>query len=288
MKQFVSIVFILFALQACKKHPHFPPHNCPKPAGCQLSWMHTSNAEATQNSGEPATTAVIFRDESGRPVTYSGYATNFTRRTTNLITYSGNRMIFTDSARGFKRLEVWLNACGQPDSTSWYKITDDYGQYPANIKFHYNSAKQLTRFVTYLTFSHGIVPFEATIHRDSYGNVTSIDDNAHRIELTYDYAAPVANMQWHTISAAFPEWAAVLILDQLGMIGFKTSHLPKTLQNWQGDYRFEHLAFSNFVLNGNKALSFEVRTHEPGSTDNGALRYVITSGWWCGHGGKGK
>ncbi|WP_423736644.1 hypothetical protein [Chitinophaga caseinilytica] len=244
--------------------------------------MFTSNAQATHNSGEPAVTAVIEKDGLGRPSKYRGYATNFSKLRTNYITYTGNRMTFTDSADGFKRLEVLFNACGQPDSTSWFQPVDGTWEYAANLKFRYNSGRELTGFIAYVPVSHGIIPFETNILRDGYGNVTGIDDGgAHGTYITYDYTKPNPDLRWSRITASFPEWAAVTILDQMGMINFKTSHLPKTLQEWQGDYKFEDIYFENFVINGGKVSSYDVRRNAPGSPDHGAFQYTITAAWTC-------
>lgn len=277
----VILLLAILCLQACRKNPYFPHHRCPQPQNCQLAMMYTSKGQATHNSGEPANPAIIVRDASGKPIKYKGYPTDFSKLTTNNISYSGNRMIFTDSALGIKRLEVWLNECGQPDSTSWYDLEHEY-QYPANIKYYYNSAKQLTRFVAHIQTAYGLWPFEAHIQRDSHGNVTAINDGAHRIEYTYDYTAPRPNLQWYTISSAYPEWGALYVLDQLGMIGFKTSHLPYRMENWQGDYQMESIFFTNWVLDGNKATSYEVRRYDPGSSDHNTHLFTLTSAWTCG------
>lgn len=286
MKQIPVILFLAcLSLLACKKNPHFPQQNCPEPADCQLTALHTTVGLSRVSEG-PEYSSEIFRGSDGRPVKHRGYLTAWGVPYVSNITYSGNRMTLTDSATGIKRMDVWFNACSQPDSATWYD-TGLPNEIPARTRYKYNSSKKLTSFVvTYNESIPGGVVKEAQVIRDAHGNVLKLTDGSSITEWTYNYNAPIKPAQIYYLTPSQPTWSATFLLEQFGSIDLKPRHLPKTIASNMGGYQFATESIANVVISSGKVISYDHRTgSDPASGEH--LR-TVTLSYQCRSGHPGK
>lgn len=276
-----ALLLVAISSAACKK-PHYPPHTgkCPEPANCQLTVMHTTQGNGPRSGGLPENSAEITRDAANRPIKYRGYATAWEAPTVNNISYPGNRMVLTDSASGQKQMEVWLNACGQPDSLAWYALGTTY-DHPHQVYYHYNADKKLTGFRSiYNAFTPYQTVHNIDIKRDAHGNVLEMTDGMTFVKWTYDYSKPTPPLQFGYQSSVTAYWSSTIILEQFGLIDFRPRHLPKTKQDCMNGYVFTPTMFTNFVISGEKLLSYEVWAKPEESTE-WLYGNTITLTWNC-------
>lgn len=276
----LAMLLAAASLAACRK-PHGPSHpgKCPEPANCQMTIMHTTQGNGPRSEGLPENTAEITRDAHNRPVKYRGYATGWERPFTHNISYPGNRMVLTDSATGRKSMEVWLNACGQPDSLVFYP----HGfpeEYPHKAYYEYGPDKKIKRIRSvYSAFTTFPSDHVIEIHRDEHGNVLEMTDGSSFTKWTYDYDQPTEPLQFGYLTAVTPQWAGTITLERFGLIDFRPKHLPKTMQDCMNGYLLSPVRFSDFVISRGKVLSYHLRDAQ--SDPNSPYFITITHTWSC-------
>lgn len=279
MKQIPTLLFLAcLSLLACKKNPHHPQQRCPEPLDCQLTVLHTTQGIGRHSDG-PEVSSEIFRGADKRPVKYRGYITAWETPTVSNITYAANRMTLTDSATGRRRLDVWFNACGQPDSATWH-TTDLPNEFPSRTHYKYNAKKQLTGFTTYFNeIAPPGIKFDVQVIRDAHGNVLKLTDGSSITEWTYDYNAPVKPLQIYYLTPSTPIWSPTFLLEMFGFIDFRPRHIPKTITSNMGGYPFDPEVITDVVIQKDRVLSYVIR-----SSDNGQYIRTITHAYTCKNG----
>lgn len=275
-----TLIVAALAVAACKKpYPH-QPTRCPQPEDCLLTILHTTQGQGSHSEGLPETTAEITRGADNRPIKYRGYTTAWENPTVSTVTYSGNRMILTDSTTGQKSIEVWFNACGQPDSAARYP-TGLPNDFPTRTYYKYNSSKKLKGFTTvYNEYTPHTTVKEVQVNRDSHGNVLSLTDGMSVTEWTYDYSAPTAPLQIYYLTPSTPIWATTFILEQFGLIDFRPRHIPKTIRSNMSGYQFSTEQITEVVKSNGRVSSYVVRDGSGGDT-HGFYKYTITLTYGC-------
>ncbi|WP_298714307.1 hypothetical protein [Chitinophaga sp.] len=278
-----SLLLIVVFLDACKKHPSpIPGHGkCPEAADCQLQTMHVSNWRGFPYVNGPTFNAQVRRDAQQKPIWFKGHPTHFTGPMNCLITYHGRQLKFIDSISGKLVADVWLNDCGQPDSSAFYAPDEpSNGLTPHKTKYHYHH-KQLSGWTNYAWDNP---PSEEHVTRDQHGNVTRLGNDNNYVSYTYDLSKPAGKARFLHCNYYSPAWTLPLTLEYLGFLQIGSKHLPNHSESWGGGYRFSTVDFSNFVISGDKIHAYDVTDGYFGP--NGTLLYTVSMTWNCRGGGK--
>lgn len=200
--------------------------------------------------------------------------TGWKTRTVSNIAYAGNRMTLTDSVSGTRRMDVWFNSCGQPDSATWYP-TGLPNEFPTRTHYQYNSAKKLSGFTTYFNeeYGHGIRK-DVQVFRDTHGNVLKLTDGMSITEWTYDYSKPIKPAQIYYITNSTPVWSTTFLLEQFGLIDFRPRHVPKTIAYNMSGYQFDTELITDVVINKDKVMSYVHRVGDGGPNQGLYIRTV--------------
>lgn len=278
-----SLLLIIVFLEACKKHPYPYPGGhgkCPEMADCQLESMYLTNWTGYHYVNGPTYNARVRRDSQRKPVWFKGHSTHWTGPMNCLIQYQGRLVKFIDSVSGQRFADVWLNDCGQPDSSVVYAPDYPHNNLsPHKAKYHYHN-KQITGWTEYF-FDNP--PVEVTVDRDQHGNVKRLGNDQNYISYEYDLTKPAKGAKFHHCHYFSPAWTMPIVLEYLGFLQINSKHLPRHSESWGGSYRFATVDFKNIVVSGDKILSYDVTdAYEGGS---GWTIYSVAMAWDCGKGG---
>ncbi|WP_341838268.1 hypothetical protein WJU16_10500 [Chitinophaga pollutisoli] len=275
----------MLIVTACKK-PHFPhqPKPCPATEDCLLTALHTTQGLSRDSEG-PENSSEIFRNPDNRPYKHRGYMTGWETKIVSNITYAGNRMTLTDSGSGIKRMDVWFNSCGQPDSAKWYP-TGLPNEFPTRTYYQYNSTKKLTGFTTYFNEEYGPgVKKDVQIIRDAHGNVLKLTDGMSITEWTYDYNQPIKPAQIYYVTNSTPIWSTTFLLEQFGLIDFRPRHVPKSIAYNMSGYQFDTEQITDVVISRDKVVSYVHRVGD-GGPNQGLYIRTVTLTYKCKSGHK--
>ncbi|MGX5820232.1 hypothetical protein ACWKWU_18695 [Chitinophaga lutea] len=223
---------VLLAFAACKKNEHPHPGDCPTRTDCRVTSISNSVNEGEYYS--------VSFNSNGLPASINF---RYLRSLYEMdIRYAGRNLTLTRRGTQDTLLFMRLDDCGRPLSG----FSDLYlSETPRQYKFEYDIRGRLVKHSFQGQYAKDVQLYSY----DHRGNVVAIlpeEPYGQKQLFSYDYSQPVNNRQVVVGDAVGWTDFAVEVLKALDHIDLKPRNLPKSYENWTGDYRLTNLTFNDF------------------------------------------